>query len=322
MCTAVSLIGKRHLFGRTLDLECSYGESVAVLPLGHRYSFLHEGTVEGKYSVVGMAHIKMGVPLYYDGMNGAGVAIAALNFPHRAAYFPVRSDMRNLAAFEVIPWVLSQCESVADAVGLLEGVNITDESFDRSLSVTPLHWMISDKSCSVAVEPLASGLSVRDNTLGVMTNSPELEHHLCRTAELMHLSPGSPRNTLAPDVELDEFSRGLGAYGLPGDFSSTSRFVRAVFAKNHTRVGVCDDVERFFHVMDTVSVPLGAIVTRKDAAVCTVYTSCMDTESGIYYFTTYKNRRIRAVRASNAADCGAEMATYSIERGADVEFLV
>lgn len=322
MCTAIRLSGDRHLFGRTLDIECSYGESVAVLPVGHRHSFLHEGVVEGKHAVIGTAHTRMGVPLFYDGMNGAGVAIAALNFPCRAVYFPARSDRRNLAAFEVIPWVLSQCECVADAVDMLQGVNITDESFDRSLHVTPLHWMISDSSCSVVVEPLGTGLSVKDNLLGVMTNSPELEHHVCRAAELMRLSPKPPENALAPEVELEEFSRGLGAYGLPGDFSSTSRFLRALYAKNHTRVGVCDEIERFFRVMDTVSVPLGATLTRSGEAVYTVYTSCMDTDNGVYYFNTYKNRRIRAVRLADAISDVAQIATYSMERDTDIDYSI
>ncbi len=321
MCTAISVTEGGHYFGRTLDLECSYGESVAVLPAGHRYTFLHEGTVTGAYDVIGTAHITGGVPLFYDGMNSAGVAIAALNFPRCAVYNPPKSDSGNLASYEVIPWVLSQCGSVAEAVEALSGMNITDESFDRSLPSTPLHWMISDEACSVAAEPLSRGLVLSDNPFGVMTNSPELFHHAVRAAEYSYLSPARGENTLAPDVELGEVSRGLGAYGMPGDLSSTSRFVRALFMKNHTRVGVCSDVERFFHIMDTVSVPLGAVLTDSGEAVHTVYTSCMDTKGGVYYFTTYKNRQIRAISLGAAASGGSNIASYSMERESSVEFI-
>ena len=322
MCTAISVTGGegRHFFGRTLDLEFSYGESVVALPVGHRYSFLHEGTVTGEYDIIGAAHTVGGVPLFYDGMNSAGVAMAALNFPGCAVYNAPRSDMGNLAAYEVIPWVLSQCGSVAEAVELLSDINITDERFDRSLPTTPLHWMISDETCSVVAEPLLDGLVLSDNPFGIMTNSPDISHHSMRAAEYSSLSPKRKENTLAPMLELDEVSRGLGAYGMPGDFSSSSRFVRGLFIKNHTRTGGCSDVERFFHIMDTVSVPLGAVLTDGGEAVCTVYTSCMDTKSGIYYFNTYKNRGIRAVKLSEAAS-GVDIASFSMESESRVDFI-
>jgi choloylglycine hydrolase len=145
-----------------------------------------------------------------------------------------------------------------------------------------------------------------------MTNSPSLDHHAVRAAEYSYLSPERGDNTLAPEIKLAVMSRGLGAYGMPGDFSSNSRFIRALFMKNHTRVGVCSEVERFFHIMDSVSVPLGAVLTDEGRAVYTVYTSCMDTRSGIYYFTTYQNRGIRAVKLSEAVG-GSDIASFSME---------
>ena len=47
----------------------------------------------------------------------------------------------------------------------------------------------------------------------------------------MHLSPKQPVNTFPDDLALTAYSLGMGALGLPGDFSSTSRFVRVAFTK-------------------------------------------------------------------------------------------
>ena len=47
----------------------------------------------------------------------------------------------------------------------------------------------------------------------------------------MNLSPKQPENLLAKDIDLDQYSRGMGAIGLPGDLSSSSRFAKEAFTK-------------------------------------------------------------------------------------------
>lgn len=321
MCTAISLFGDGHLFGRTLDLEYSYGESVVITPCEHPYHLRHEGVLSRHLAIIGTAYVKDGAPLYYDGMNEAGLAIAALNFPGKAVYRKARSDMRNIASFEVIPWVLSQCENVTDAVELLKDTNITDDEFDRALPSAPLHWIIADKECAVTVEPLGRGLDICDNHLGVLTNNPEFSYHMTNTSNYMSLSPIPPENHLCPDVKLDHYSRGMGAIGLPGDFSSSSRFVRAVYAKNNTRVDMSDRISGFFHIMDTVSQPSGCAVSDEGKPIMTVYTSCADTERGIYYFTTYSNRRIRAARIAEDSTDSRSLICYPMSGGEDIEYL-
>ena len=44
----------------------------------------------------------------------------------------------------------------------------------------------------------------------------------------MHLSPRQPVNTFSKDLPLNTYSRGMGALGLPGDLSSSSRLQRPV----------------------------------------------------------------------------------------------
>ena len=308
MCTAISINGHHHLFGRTLDLECSFGEAAVISP---RAFFSADS-----FSMVGIAHVSGGVPLYYDAVNEHGLCAAALNFPASARYQPPRKDINNIPSYKLIPFVLGTCKSVDEATELLCRVNVTPDSFSDSLPATPLHWLFADKRSAIAVEPREDGLVITHDPFRVLTNEPPFEFHEKNVTAFMSLSASPPKNNLCPEISLAPYSRGMGAMGLPGDFSSASRFVRAVFALNHT-VGE-DEISRFFHVMDTVTVPNGCILTDKGVPVRTVYTSCADTDSLTYYFTDYSCRRIRAVRLCESAKADDSLTVFPIERDEDI----
>lgn len=321
MCTAISLHGARHLYGRTLDLECSYGEMAVIIPRKFAYKFLYEPCGADASAVMGIAHVADGAPLLYDGMNEHGLYAAGLNFPDRAVYTGCRGGMKNLASFEVIPYILSSCKNLDEARRVLESANIVGDSYSASLPATPLHWIIGDKSGSVTAEPVADGLRVYDNPVGVMTNSPELQGQLLNLSNYMQCAPSPPKNNLCPSVSLPLYSRGLGGFGLPGDFSSESRFVRAVFAKNHTVCQNFDEISSFFHITDSISVPLGCILTDDGMPVSTVYTSCADLDSGEYYFTTYKNRRIRGIGFKSENLNSDSIIAYTMDSAEDIDYL-
>lgn len=302
MCTAINETRGRHLFGRTLDLEYSLSEQAVITPRRFQLNFLHEPSLKNHLAIIGIAHVSGGTPLYYDAANEAGLAAAGLNFGGSAKYSKPQKSTRNIASFEFIPWVLGQCKSVSEAAELLGNTTLTDDSFSASLPATPMHWLIGDRTGSVAVEPTADGLKIREDPFGVLTNEPPLDYHLTNIKNYMSLTPMPPQNALCPNINLKPYSRGMGAIGLPGDFSSASRFVRAVFVKSHTLTESDESaaVNRFFRIMDSVSVSRGCIITDGGKAVSTVYVSCADTESAIYYFSTYGNRSIRSLRLSDA----------------------
>ena len=290
MCTAIWDAG---LMGRTLDLERSLSEKIVLMPREYPLKFLHEGEVKAHPAIIGTATVREGFPLYYDAMNEAGLAVCGLNFPKYGHYCKRRDGARNIASFEFVPLILSRCKSVADARELLLNAVICDDSFSKELAATPLHWMIGDSMGCIVVEPCESGLKVYDNPVGVLTNSPPLPYHLTRLADYAGLGAENPDNRLS-DYTPMVYSRGLGSFGLPGDYSSSSRFTRAVFIRAHTKR--CDKpVTRFFRMAEGVSVPRGCIVCEFGREVATVYTSCMDLLQGYYYYTTYGSHAIHAV---------------------------
>ncbi len=300
MCTAIN---DGNLFGRTLDADRSYGEQVAVTPKNIGLGFLYEEPMTCHFAMIGIACRVGDKPLYFDATNEWGLSAAGLNFPKNAVYHKPIDNKYNVASFELIPWLLGGCRNVKEAVKKLRSTNITNDNFSESIPSTPLHWIVADKNSAVTVESPADGLQIYENPVGVLTNNPPFPYHIYHLTEYMHLTSHQPDNTLCPKAELDKYCGGLGGIGLPGDFTSTSRFVKAVFLKNHTtrEAEKTAEINRFFHIMGGVSVPKGCVKTDSGREWQTVYTACADRASFSYHFTTYANRQIRSI--SGNTDC-------------------
>ena len=299
MCTAISYKTKDHYFGRNLDLEYSYNETVTITPRNFIFEFRKVGKMKSHFAMIGMAYIAEGYPLYYDATNENGLSIAALNFPQNAHYKLFCEGKDNITPFELIPWVLGQCATVSEAEKLLEQINILNMDFSDELPLSPLHWIISDKGRSITLESVKAGIKVYDNFVGVLTNNPTFDYQLFNLNNYMALTSGTPQNTFALDnnLQLKTYSRGMGAMGLPGDCSSMSRFVRATFVKMNSVSGDTENesVSQFFHILQSVAMPRGCVKAGENDYAVTIYSSCCNTDRGIYYYTTYNNNQINAV---------------------------
>lgn len=300
MCTAIWTGEGYPLFGRTLDIECSYGETVIVTPRTFPIRFLHERGAWEHPAMIGVGCVQNGTPLYYDAINEHGLAMAGLNFAMSAIYHPKRIGTYNVASFELIWWVLCQCKTVGEAESLLKKTNLVADSFSPALPATPLHWMIADCERSIVVESVDTGVKIYENHFGVLTNEPPFPYQAMHLCDYLHLNPQTPQNTICPAAELRAYSNGLGAMGLPGDFSSASRFVRAVFLNHHTaRETNCDRaINRFFHLTEHLAVPKGCVLTER-GAMQTLYTSCADLQNLRYYTESYQTRLRRSVSLSS-----------------------
>ena len=287
MCTAISYITKDHYFGRNLDLEYSYNETVTITPRNFIFEFRKVGKIKSHFAMIGMAYITESYPLYYDATNEYGLSIAALNFPQNAHYKPFCEGKDNITPFELIPWVLGQCATVSEAEKLLEQINILNENFSDELPLSPLHWIISDKERSITLESVKAGIKVYDNFVGVLTNNPTFDYQLFNLNNYMSLTNDAPQNTFALDnnLQLKTYSRGMGAMGLPGDYSSVSRFVRATFVKMNSVSGDTENesVSQFFHILQSVAMPRGCVKAGENDYAVTIYSSCCNTDRGIYY---------------------------------------
>lgn len=137
MCTAADYKTADHYFGRNLDLEYSYNETITVTPRNYPFHFRCGTDITSHHAIIGVAFVVDNYPLYYDAVNEKGLGIAGLNFPGNADYKPEEKGLDNIAPFELIPWILSQCSSVSEAETLLSRINITNTNFSDTLPLSP-----------------------------------------------------------------------------------------------------------------------------------------------------------------------------------------
>lgn len=314
MCTAFTLTTADHYFGRNLDLEFSYRETVAITPRNYPFLFRNVPAQSNHYALIGMAYVQEGYPLYYDATNEFGLSMAGLNFPGNACYAPVTAGKDNVSPFELIPWLLGQCKNLSEVRPLLEHLNICNLPFSQALPLSPLHWIISDQNASLTLESMQDGLHIYENIPGILTNNPPFDYHMLNLSNYMGLSSLQPDNNLASLTPLNHYSRGMGGLGLPGDLSSASRFVRAAFFKANS---LCADTEeasvgQFFHLLDGVQHIRGSVQVTPGNYEITVYSSCCNMDKGIYYYKTYENSQITAVHMHHEDLGGKSVISYPL----------
>ena len=115
MCTAATYQTKDFYFGRNLDYEFGYGETVTFTPRHYPFQLNGLGVLDQHYAILGMACVQNNYPLYYDAINEKGLCIAGLNFVGNAWYGKDEPGKDNVAQFELIPWLLGRCATVQDA---------------------------------------------------------------------------------------------------------------------------------------------------------------------------------------------------------------
>lgn len=320
MCTAATYKTKDHYFGRTLDYEFSYQEEVTVTPRNYPFHFRKMGDLEKHYAMIGMATVMDHVPLYYEATNEKGLSMAGLNFVGNADYKEEAEGKDNVAPFEFIPWILGQCANLDEARELLSRVNLVRINYNDQLPLAQLHWMISDRDASITVESVREGLKIYDNPVGVMTNNPPFDYQMFNLNNYMGLSREKVENHFADGLDLNAYSRGMGALGLPGDLSSASRFVKVAFTKMNSISGdsESESISQFFHILGSVDQQRGCVHMGNNQYEITIYTSCCNTDKGIYYYTTYENSQISGVDMHKENLDGQELARYPLIKGQQI----
>lgn len=315
MCTAICYRSNSSYFGRNLDLDRGYGEGVVITPRNYEIRMRCEKSIKSHYAMIGMAAVVNDFPLYYEAMNEKGLSIAGLNFPENAVYYHLAEGKNNVAPFELVFWILAQCTCIDEAKFLLENINLVNINFSERLPLSPLHWMICDKKNSIVVEPLKDGLKIYDNPFEVLTNNPPFEYHYTNVSNYMGLSTGHATSQFEGRIPMKNYSLGMGALGLPGDYSSASRFIKALFVKENSvsEHNEKSNVNQFFHILNSVAMPKGC-VQAAEGFEYTRYSSCCNLDSGIYYYTTYDDLEITSINLYDIDLNRSRLYTYDVKR--------
>ena len=301
MCTAITYETNDFYFGRNLDVERSYNERVVVTPRNFNLKMRCVEALKQHYAIIGMATVIDDFPLYFDATNETGLSIAGLNFPENANYKPINNKLNNITPFEFIPYILGKCKNIKEVEKELKNINLVNISFNKNLALSPLHFIISDKTKSITVESVKDGLKIYENPVGVLTNNPTFDYHLINLNNYMSLSEEMSKNNFSNKLNFNNYSLGLGALGLPGDFSSASRFIKATFVKYKSKSGNCENesVTQFFHILDSVAMPKGCVLMKNGEYEYTRYSSCCNADKGIYYYKTYDDFNIKKININS-----------------------
>ena len=325
MCTAISLKSKKNFyFGRNLDLNYSFKYDVVVTPRNYEFKLRKMNSFKNKYALFGMAIVSNDTPLYFESMNEKGLSMAGLNFPWLAKYYDVVLNKNNLAPFELIPYLLGNFVTIDEVKKELENINIINEVFSENFPNAPLHWIITDSNeNSIVIETTNEGMKVYDNPYHVLTNSPSFDYHYFNMFNYQYLSEERAVNNLSPKLNLINISEGLGSFGLPGDVSSSSRFVRAVYNKFNAYI---DDDEnknivQFFNILNSVAMIKGSVVTNNNEYEVTQYSCCMDLNNMVYYYKSCDNMLIKAFKIKDEYINSNKLTIHTLELDPEFDFV-
>jgi choloylglycine hydrolase len=296
------------IFARTCEFGADLDLRAVGIPAGKRFVGSAPGNEPGlewtgQYAAIG-ANTR-GAPLItVGGLNEKGLHCGAFNFAGFTTYQDAAAADRakTVNCFEVATYVLTTAATVDEAITALRDVTVADmgiEEFDGAHF--QLHYRLADKSGrAVTIEYMDGELHVIENPLGVLANSPNFSWHLTNLANYLNLSPYGWPAVEVEDLTLKPSSLGSGMNGLPGDFTSPSRFVRAVaFQETAAPSPTADDgIKTAFHILNLFDIPKGASVQRAggvDYPDITQMTVAIDLTNLRYFFRTYENSQIQMI---------------------------
>jgi choloylglycine hydrolase len=312
MCTGIRFSdGDGHLYlARNLDWTSGYGEQVVVTPTGYAPRSPFGAVPSIRHATIGMGIVEEDTPLYFDCGNDAGLAVAGLNFPGYAEYAagPVEGAT-NVAAFELPLWVCSQFGSVEEVAAALPDVVVVDRPINEKYPSSLLHWIIADATRAIVVEHTADGMHVFDDDVDVLANQPGFSWHHENLRNYLNTSPEFPGETVLGRARLTPFGSGSHMRGIPGDYSSPSRFVRAAYVNAHYpgKPSEEENVSRAFHTLQQVAMVDGCAAMGSGEFEKTIYTGLFSSRTTTYYWNTYDDPAIRSVALADHKPSGTEL---------------
>ena len=306
-CTGISLTAQdgSRVVARTVEwaatpMQCGY----VVAPRGHVHqSYTPTGENGLKYkSVYGYVGIYTEYePFVVEGVNEAGLSAGLFFFPQYGEYAPYDSanNAKTLCDMQFVSWVLSGFSSIDQVKAALNEIDLVT----LNNKIGAVHWRIAEPNGRMVVLEIVAGVPhFYENTLGVLTNAPGFNWHMTNLNNYVNLQPGSaPNNTIAKGITLSGLGHGSGMLGLPGDFTSPSRFVRATFFQTTAPVWATgfETVVQAFHILNNFDIPIGSQHTQADMPKglpsATQFTAATDQTAMKLYYRTAWNSNIRCI---------------------------
>lgn len=303
MCTAITLSSrsKEQFFGRTMDFSFDIIPQFFIIPNSYTWSStLNNRQITDTYRFIGLGQKMDGLLGFFDGVNEKGFAAAVLYFAGYAKYEDEFNHPSKdaIASIDFLHFILGKCSSVESLPEVLKNISVVGIEDPITNTVAPLHWIATDRTgACVVMEATGSGIEIINNPIGVMANSPDFGWHMTNLRNYMETSPTEMEKTDWDGVTLTPFGQAGGTRLLPGGFTSPERFVRVAYLKSH--IPIPEDskeaITACFHIMESVSIPKGAVKTSRNTYDYTKYTAFINTNTCQYFYKAYDDLEVRSI---------------------------
>lgn len=317
MCTAITLKSNdnHHFLARNYDFTPGSKLMMALAPRNFPYmNKLTKKKIPSKYAVLGMSVSDEGYFLFADGVNEKGLACSILNLPGYTSWnHQAIEGKENILPYDVTFWMVANFATVKELKAGLKNLNIVAPLDNPDALATQVHWIVSDSTGEcIVIEKTKDSFRAYNNKVGVLTNSPTFDWHLINLNRYINISDKQSGEVKWGSQLLAPCSQGFGGLGLPGDYSSPSRFVKASFLRNHVNLdfGSESGILECFHILESVAMLRGIVQDHSNDCFITLYTSCMCLDTKVYYYSTYNSPQIYAIDMKKENLDGNELKFY------------
>jgi choloylglycine hydrolase len=295
--------------GRSMEFAVNLKYDVVVVPRNKAYVSPAPDGKEGlswktRYGYVGIGSFGMDYGVS-DGMNEKGLAVGLLWFESDMKWQDVAPGERKraLAQGMVGDWILGNFVSVEDVKREIQKLKVFKYT-DPITKISPtVHFIVYDANGGCIVIEYEGGMcNIYDNPLGIMTNAPRFPWQLTNLRQYVGMTSEKPEPYQMSGFTFPATGHGSGMFGLPGDLTPPSRFVRLAVLTRFSDIQ--PDAERTLnlaqHIINTFDIPFGLVTdTLPDKKTVlkesTQWVTFRDLTKRIIFFRTYDNQNLRKI---------------------------
>ncbi len=334
-CTSFLLKGNDggFVYGRTMEFGTPLNSKLAVVP--RDYKALGVG-VDGKpgtglnwstkYAVVGMN--ALGLPVLVDGMNEKGLVGGLLYAPNTATYQDVAAadSANSISSTQMLTYALSNFATVDEVIAGFKKIKVNRSvvpSFHNQ-TVTVRMTLHDATGKSLVIEYSKGELIATVNPTGVMTNDPLFSEHLNNIGNYANLSAVEKPALVINGTSYNPPSSGSGLHGLPGDYLSPSRFIRALFLSKSapTNLSSNQQTNTAWHILGSFDIPPGAIALSASnpygggagGVEITEWSVVADNKNMMYYVKMFANTNVQVFDFKKVDMNAKEIKLYDLDR--------
>lgn len=290
-----------YVVGRSMEFGEILPTQIHTVPRGIKFQSLAPHQKKGmswtnQYAYMGM--VVNPANALVDGFNEKGLSVGGLWLP--GTQYP--EDPTNVPPEKVLffadlgSWLLGNFSTTEEAKRALSNIYIYASYVPGFSYIPPIHLAIHDATGKNAVVEFIEGkVRILDNPIGVLTNAPEFQWHVTNLRNYISLSAFNAGTVNLEGTVLEPMSGGSGLLGIPGDWTSPSRFVRAATLKRaiitprDSRAAVLAAI----HLLNTVDISYGIIRSINDINFdFTQWVIVKDLTNKNLYYRTYGDQNI------------------------------